>query len=103
MENSSKTPGGWKSRTLWAFFIFCFITIAFLVTWIFVAKYIIDISYSLSKADKSVPTLFNIVLQSLPFGAIASGLAGGLVALVGGNKVRDATRNIGKKNGGIER
>jgi ABC-type Fe3+ transport system permease subunit len=102
MQNISKTPGGWKSRTLWSFLILCVLSLIFLGAWVWAVHYAGERSFELAMDNKKVPPLFNTIVQAFPLGAIASGVGAAAVALIGGNKARDATRNLGK-NGGMEK
>lgn len=97
MNAESKTPGGWKSRTLWAFLILVALTLLFLAAWLWLARYAGDIALELALEDKEVPNLYTVLVQSFPIGALVTGLGAAGAALIGGNKARDATRNLRKE------
>jgi uncharacterized iron-regulated membrane protein len=99
MQSVSKTPGGWKSRTLWSFLILCILSLVFLGVWIWTVHYVGEKTFKLAMQDKEVPTVFNSIVQVFPLGALIGGVGAAAVALIGGNKARDATRNL-SKNGG---
>lgn len=82
------------SQTLWALFAIVFLASAFLGVYVWMVNSVRFDVVELANAGKDVPTVYSVMIQNFPIGALISSLGWAVSLFIGGNKARNVVKNL---------